>query len=203
MNNYNEQEDKIIYCYSCGEKDKIYSSTQISKKEKARCKDCVLNEIKTRHAHYMYLCEGDHIGMLDLMHTNKKLIYYIENMDLQKVNELLQKDNINPNYMRQDYFFDIKKGIWLRWYNEDDNEKPDTDPIQPNTPLKLCIFTQSNILFSITEKHIIIEIAKSLISVGAIVDDHVINYFTDRYGEKPYNHIIFETFYELLIQNKK
>lgn len=197
----NYKEDKIIYCYRCGEKNKEYSNTQLLKKEKARCKTCILYGEKTRYAPYSYLYEGKHDDVLDLMHINKKLIYYITNLDLQKVNELLKDDNINPNYMRQDNFFDTKEHRWACWYNKDGSEKPETNPLNPITPLKLCVFILSNGLFSKAEKLIIVEIAKSLINAGAIVDDSI-DYFIDRYKEKPYHDDVFDSFYELLVQNK-
>lgn len=136
------------------------------------------------------------------MHTNNKLIHYICKLDLHKVSELLKNDSVNPNHMRQDCFFDAKERKYMLWYNKDGTEKPETDPTQPNTPLKLCVFILSNCLFSKDEKLIIVEIAKKLISVDATVDDNVINYFTSRYGKFPYHDDIFNTFYELLIQNK-
>lgn len=199
----NYKEDKLIYCYSCGGKDKEYSNTQLVKNEKARCKTCVLNNERSRYAPYSYLYEGKHDDELDSMHINKKLIYYITNLDLQKVNEILIDDNVNPNYMRQANFFDTKENRWACWYNKDGSEKPETDPTQPNTPIKLCVFMLSNCLFSKAEKQIIVEIAKSLISAGVIVDNSVIDYFIGRYGEKPYHYDVFDVFYKLLCNHRR
>lgn len=199
----NNYKDKLIYCYSCGEKDKEYSNTQLLKEGDARCKTCVLNQIRTRYAPYLHMSEG--AKLLDLMHINNKLIYYINNLDLQKVNELLKDINIDLEYIRQDYFFDTKEYRWTCWYNKDGTEKPDNDPISPNTPLKLCIFRLSDSLLSKDKKYIIIEITKSLIDAGAIVDDNVIDFFTHRYGTRELinDDNIFDKFYHLLIQNKK
>ncbi len=188
--NCNKQE----YCYSCGEKNKNYSNSQLTKENKARCTDCVLNKNIHKFAPYLHLYEKS--CRVDLMHINAQLIYYVWNLNLQQINKLLQQ-NANPNYNRQDIFFDNNEYKYLYWYNEDGTEKMEDDDDQPTNPLKLCVFMLSNCLFTTKEKHIIIKIAELLIEYGANTED-AIAFFERRYGIVVKNDDNFNTFYKLL-----
>lgn len=174
-NNYNEI-NGIINCYSCGQKDKKYTNSQLQKMEKARCNDCLTNNIFGKFAKFEHLYKSSIIDKLDI---NKQLYEYVSLINIEKV-EYLLKNNANPNYIRQETFYN--NGEWVYLYNKDGNEVPDNDINQPITPLRLCIFRISDCLLTENDRNNIVKIAKLLIKYGANKNG-CLEYYVSRYGE--------------------
>jgi hypothetical protein len=111
--------------------------------------------------------------------SGKELYESVGRLDLRRVTQLLET-GADPNYVRQDTFYDGSK--WCKWYNHDGSEKPDTDPNQPTTPLRLCVFKYSDCLLSEVDRLTLIQIAERLIMYGANKHD-ARELFVSRYGE--------------------
>lgn len=196
--NYDEM-NRILSCFSCGEKDKEYSKSQLAKEDKARCTNCVTNNNRQKFSNFAYLYYNDYDN-IELMTKEAQLKYYVGELNLHQVTELLQQ-NANTNYIRQAGFLDNYDGLWLRWYNIDGSEKPEQDNNneQPTTPLKLCVFRFSDCTIEEEDRVIILKIAQLLIDYGANKEDPL-QYFIKRYGEQPVENGIWYNFYNLLYQ---
>lgn len=175
--NYDD-ENGILFCYSCGEAGKEYSQSQFLRQEKARCKDCVEGNKTKRFAKFSHLFKLCH-GCSQAKHIDDELYQAIMNLKLEKVQELLER-GANSNYVRQDTF---RLGhLYVYWYRADGSEKEEIDDFQPTTPLKLCIFRYSDCTLSDENRASIVEIAKLLITFGASVSG-ASSYYESRYGE--------------------
>jgi hypothetical protein len=148
-NNYDET-NGIINCYSCGQKDKKYTNSQLQKIEKARCKDCVTNNISRKFANFEHLYKNGIIDKLDDLDINKQLYEYVSLINIKKV-EYLLKNNANPNYIRQETFYNNYEWVYL--YNKDGGEIPENNIDQPISPLKLCIFRISDCLLTENDRN--------------------------------------------------
>jgi len=172
----------LLNCYSCGKQNKKYSNSQLTKEDKARCIDCVSNDIKTKFMPYRHLYINEyHREHYDVNNTiDKQLEFAVGELNLPKVNELLEI-GANPNYNRQDTFQPINKFIRLLSYNADGSEKPENDDIQPSTPLKLCVFRFSDCDLTCSQRSTLIKIAEQLIKYGASAIEAK-EYYECRYG---------------------
>ena len=175
-NNYDET-NGILFCYSCNGTNKQYSKTQQQKRDKARCLECVTNNTMHKYAPYLHLYQP--MSKVELMNINAQLYYCVEDLNLSKMRELLEQ-GADPNYCRQDLFFDDNENEWIYWYNKDGTEKGEIDYYQPITPLNLCVFLFSNCLFEKKDQYNIILMAKILIQFGAQTFN-AIKYFESRY----------------------
>ena len=176
-NNYDEA-NGIINCYSCEQKNKKYTNSQLQKMEKARCKDCVANNIFRRFAKFEHLYKPiDNYNILDI---NKQLHEYVSLIDIEKVEHLL-KNNANPNYIRQKTF--CNNDEWVYLYNKNGREIAEDNIYQPITPLKLCVFRISDCLLTEIDRNNIIKIAEILIKYGANDKKECVQYYISRYGE--------------------
>lgn len=190
--------DTLLCCFSCGEKNNNYSSSQLKKEDKARCMVCVSNNRIQKFEPYDYLHRSVR-GKINLESINKKLIHAISTNDLEKVLELLSL-NANPNYVIQDTFcYSNYRECFI--YNADGSEKPMPDEFQPTTPLKMCVFSFSDLLIdcSLTEyyKLIKIKIAESLIKYGASTIG-AREFYLHRYGTSPPKKPLWCEFYKVL-----
>lgn len=192
IDNYSER-DGILYCYSCGGRDKQYSKIQLTKKDKARCIDCVTNQNTCRFAHYSHLYQPTHNR--EIRSINEQLHNHINNLNFSKIKELLEQ-GANPNSHIQALFFDKNEHNWVYWYNEDGTEKLWSDDHQPTTPLKLCVFRFSDCMLSSDDYNTIIKITRLLIEYGANNID-AINYYISRY-EIPREEDRYSILYEVL-----
>jgi hypothetical protein len=80
-------DNKLLWCYSCGEKNKKYSSNQLAKKEKARCYDCIINKNTNKYQPYRHLyelCEDS-----AQRHNESKLMDAVSQLNLGLINKLL------------------------------------------------------------------------------------------------------------------
>jgi hypothetical protein len=170
----------ILSCYSCGNENGDYSSSQLnSKGSYARCKDCVLNNKVDKYEKYGHL-----YGLfmnpneIKFKHINDHLNYSVNTLNINNVKQLLDQD-ADPNYIRQDSF---KHGsVNVNWYLNDGTEKPEIDETQPTTPLKLCVFRISDCMLTDENSQAIVEIAKVLIQNNATKIE-ALEYFKYRYG---------------------
>ena len=186
--------EKLLWCFSCGKTNKIYTSSQLAKEDKARCSDCVKNNIINKFEPYDYLYE---LSRSDKnQNINKQLENAVAQLNLTKVCELLLL-NVNLNYVRQDTFFCSIKQKRLLSYNADGSEKPDFDENQPTTPLKLCVFRFSDCLNSESDRSTIIKISEELIKFGASAIEGK-EYYESRYGIPASTDGLWYTFYKLL-----
>lgn len=195
--NYNNE--TILWCFSCGVKNKEYSKTQLNKEGMARCIECVKSGKVNKYEPYDYLYRKLHNlskDKLKKMCVEKQLEVSISKLNLKEVNELLLL-NPNVNYIFQDTFYDTKRGHeHILLYNKDGSEKQVLKKESPNTPLKICVFMFSNILLSDSDRMTIIEIAKQLIKSGASVIEGK-EYYELLYGNEP-SKSLWNTFYVLL-----
>jgi len=135
--NYDEVRG-ILCCYSCGEENKNYSQSQLAKKDKARCTECVINHTIQKFAPYLHLYSWAPRGtteVLPMMSINAQLIHYVSNLNFKKVRTLLAQ-HANPNYIRQEVFRDDKDGH-IYWYKANGTEYSDNDQHQPTTNLPI------------------------------------------------------------------
>jgi hypothetical protein len=168
---------QLLWCFSCGEKNKKYSTSQLAKEDKARCLDCVkagkIDKFKP-YAHFETIYDEKYSSI------DKQLELAVGNLELEKVQELLLL-NANPNYTRQDTFLCPIRYKRFFCYNIDGSEKTEIDKCQPTTPLKMCVFRSSDCCLTDLERLKIIEIAKQLINSGASVSEAK-EYYESRYG---------------------
>lgn len=181
----------MLWCYTCGEKDKSYTQSQLKKEDKARCNDCIESENTKKFEPYDYLHQHK---ISDKNNIHKQLMDAISAMNLDKVIVLLSM-GANPNYIKQETFYCPVKHKHLLSYNADGSEKTDFEEEQPTTPLKLCVFCFSD---PSSNKSVIIEIAKQLIKFGASIDEGK-EYYLLRYSAAatPAEGLWY-TFYKLL-----
>lgn len=185
---------QLLWCYSCGEKNGEYSTSQLKKEDNARCFDCVKNGKIKKFEPYDYLSRYiPH--KINLASIDKQLENAVSYSDIEKVNELLLL-NANVNYVIQETVYCPIRHTHLFSYNIDGTEKPELDENQPTTPLKICVFKFSDCCLTDIERLKIIEIAKQLIKFGASVYEAK-EYYESRYGKNPKNDL-WNTFYELL-----
>lgn len=197
IENYDEG---IIYCYSCGKYDCEYSTSQIAKKEKARCKKCVSNNNFKKYAKYDYLSIGTYHSegqLYNINDLNYILTYNILNFNISGTNNILLK-GVNVNHIRQDTFFCNKDLVNYLWYNKDGTEKSEDNFEQPNTPLKLCVFMISNNLLSEEDAEKLINISELLIKYGANKKE-AYNYYISRYGKPLKSKKKFHNLFNLLL----
>ena len=199
----------LLSCFSCNKPyNKLYfSSSQLNKLYLARCKCCVENNNNKKYEKYMYNYTHFHQynneinnEIIDVISLNKKLIHYINNLDDNKVNELLLM-GANPNYILQMTKYNINDGKWVLIYNNDNTEKEtnDNNIMQPINPLRLCIFYLSNLLNSQDDYKKIYNIVCLLIKFGANKND-ALNYYRDLYNNKcNEKNIFWKDIYNLLI----
>jgi DNA-directed RNA polymerase subunit RPC12/RpoP len=72
-------DDMLLWCYSCGEKNKKYSNTQLAKENKARCDDCIKSGKMTKFEPYDYLYE---LTFSNKNHSGKQLINAVAKLNL-------------------------------------------------------------------------------------------------------------------------
>ena len=187
-------DETLLWCYSCGEKDKKYSNTQLAKKEdKARCNDCLKSDKTYKFEPYNYLYKDT---VHSKSHNGKKLMASVAKINLKEVNELLLL-NVNVNYIRQDTIYCPVKHKHFLSYNADGSEKPNIEEQQPNTPLKMCVFRFSDFELSDSERLEIIKIAKQLIKFGALPTEAK-KYYESRYPIPVIKEKLYYHFYKVL-----
>ncbi len=191
--------DGIQSCYTCGKSNSSYSKKQLELGFRARCINCVKKGYAEKYAPFIYCYKKllyDNI-YLDKITLNKQLEYYVKELDVDKVKELLIK-GANPNYHRQETVFlnttDREVYLWTKDGEEImQNEK---EFLQPITPLRLCVFYLSNCLFTWNDIEKLYSIGKLLIEYGADKKDALL-YFNDLYGEHELDKVI--DFYKMLL----
>lgn len=173
--------DNNIQCYSCGENDITkFSKSQINKKEKSRCIECINHNIQTRYKKYsdnLYFqrdCNKDK--------KDKKLYHAVACYNIEEVTQLL-KDGANPNYIRQNSVYDIISNKHVYTFLSDGKEEPeyDLDNKQPTTPLKLVVFRISDCMLIDENLRDFNVIAKLLLDAGANKEG-AIKFARNRYG---------------------
>jgi hypothetical protein len=207
MNNCNPnwcEDYGLIYCYSCGKpydkNSQLFTISQLNKQNYARCKQCIQENKLDKYARYnynykkltSYTCE-----IMDKLSLNKQLEYYIEVCDEVKVFDLLKK-GANPNYCRQMTIDNLNDRCVLL-YDIDglEKEEPDTEILQPKTPLRLCIFFLCNLLNTESDFQKLYNISKMLIEFGANRND-AFTYYRSLYGDKSDNNIWWKKIYDLI-----
>lgn len=181
VTNY-DNEKGILSCYSCGKENAIYTKSQLSKNEKARCIECVKSGFSVKFAKFKHLYMPIHYyeNYIENNNINLQLYQSVQEINLKNVHLLLQK-NANPNYTRQATFFCEHESHYIYLYNEDGTEEPENDYYQPTTPLKSCVFGMSNCMLTDEERNNLVKIAKLLIDYGAKTKEPL-EYFAHRYG---------------------
>ena len=165
--NYDFVNEQILFCYSCGNDNKKYSTAQKNKNEYARCVDCVLRN----YTKQFEICNTEIIKKQEI---NKLLNESVCNINLQECEKLL-KNGANPNYKRhlQISSFFI--------YDSCGNEIHDTIN-QPSNLIQLCILRLSDCMLTNIEVKNLLLICELLIAFGAYVTQNDVDYFTQRYG---------------------
>lgn len=165
--NYDFVNEQILFCYSCGNSNKKYSTSQKNKNEYARCVDCVL----TNYTKQFEICNTKIIESLEI---NKLLEESVSSINLQECEKLL-KDGANSNYKRH-----LRISSFFI-YDSYGNEIHDTIN-QPSNLIQLCIFRLSDCMLTNIEVNNLLLIYKLLIAFGAYVTQNDVDFFTQRYG---------------------
>jgi len=82
----NYKDGTLLWCCTCGEKDKSYTQSQLKKEDKARCNDCIESENTKKFEPFDYLHQNK---ISDKNNINKQLMDAISAMNLDKVIVLL------------------------------------------------------------------------------------------------------------------
>jgi hypothetical protein len=191
-------EGMLLWCYSCGEKNKKYSNSQLAKEDKSRCIDCVKSGKIQKFEPYDYLYEDPWRESVipDKYHNGKKLFNAISTLNLIKVNELLLL-NVDVNYIQQDTFYCYIKHRRLLSYNADGSEKKVVCQYATTTPLTRCVFAFGDSEINDSDRFKIIEIAKELIKFGASTNEPK-KYYESRYSSTVIDDGLRYTLYKLL-----